>query len=481
MFAKRVSYYRLVFLLVVIVGALMFRLWDLEKRIFWNVDQSLVIWQVKTVLVDHKISLIGQHFFSLVSGAVYRTSFYNWVYAVYFWLVGFSVTNWAVSYAVWAIVSMIALAQVAYRIAGEMAWKLTLVLYAFSWFLARTEMVLWHVSLMIVLTSIVLGFEFGGKQKFSFWKKFLTGIILGLGFSLHFVVIWLIGGLFIYWLVADRDRLLLKFFAASLGIGLMLMPLVIFNFRHEFIMSKGVVNMLTGSAVEDAASFNQRVEIADSTFSTMVSELVTIGETTSVQTVELFVVIVLLLFLFGKKITKKYSLFVLIQILVAVFGLMFAGRVSYSSQHYIIYLLPMLVLAMALVLTMVAKTRAWPLVLVLVGFYVVTNSQRFLAYQDNNSYYYKRTLARYLYSVETDDRAGVRFWDQETLAYDFVFWEAARDLGLEYGQVNMIELWGADEADYIVYVNEKPANVGVGNVIEFGRSKLLKPKETSRM
>ena len=107
----------------------------------------------------------------------------------------------------------------------------------------------------------------------------------------------------------------------------------------------------------------------------------------------------------------------------------------------------------------------------LIAIYLYTNLFTFINFKKNGSYYNKKKLAEYLYSFPSTNRIGIKFWSQETLAYDFVFFETSRNLGIPYEKINLIERWGSDKVDGYVYLDEKPDERG--KIIEFGENKLL--------
>lgn len=70
-----------------------------------------------------------------------------------------------------------------------MAWKFALLLYGFSWIISRKEMILWYAAPMIALSSCVLWWMFGKNKTKPITHSLILGLILDLGFGLHFVVI----------------------------------------------------------------------------------------------------------------------------------------------------------------------------------------------------------------------------------------------------------------------------------------------------
>ena len=464
----------ILFFCLVGLGALAFRLVDYEHRTFWNVDQSLLLWQIKSLVADRKISLIGLHFFSLLNGPVYRTPFANWILSIPIALFGLKVSVLVVTFTAISLASMILISKVAQRLGGTLAWQFALILYAFSWFIRQEEMRLWYAALMIPLSSLSIWWLFGRKTKPSLTENVVLGLILGLGFSLHFVILWLIAGVLIYWFLVDRRGFVAKSLGLLLGLVVMVSPLIMFNIRHNFIMKQGIINMLTGKAVEDRATFVQRLGIVTAEVPCVISTVA--GGACRPFWQAAFVVASLLTLLFSKNpAAKRFLLYTWVNITIAALGLFYAGRLSYSSRHYLLYLAPLVVVTMALAFAEISHSRIRIVGLTLIVIVVYGNLAGYRNYQDDSSYFFKRELAQYVYALPTRERIGLMFYDQHTLAYDFLFYEAAKELGVPYEKINLIERWGSDKPDGYVFLNEEPG--ASGKLFKFGESKLLLTRE----
>lgn len=458
----------------VIFGALLFRLLDSQQRTFWNVDQSLMLWQIKGLVIDRKISLIGLHFFSLLHGPVYRTPFANWILSIPTSVFGLKVSVLIATFSIIAIASMVMVAQTSKKLGGRLTWQIALLLYAFSWFISQEEMRLWYAALMIPLSSLVAWWLFTKPSKSYVVNGLVLGLILGMGFSLHFVILWLIAGVLVYWALADHQGLLKKISGLLLGLLLMLSPLIVFNLRHNFIMKQGIFNMLTGKAVEDQATVAQRFGIVRVEVPCVISMVIN-GECSPYWQAA-FVIASILVAIFSKKTeTRKFLLYTWINITIAALGLFYAGRLSYSSRHYILYLAPMVVVIVSLALSEIFHSRIWIIGLAMIAMILYGNLQEYQNFKDSSSYFFKRALAEYVYTLSSREKIGIMFYDQHTLAYDFLFYEAAKDLGVPYEKVNLIERWGSDKPDGYVFLNEEPN--ASGKLLRFGNSKLLLTKE----
>jgi hypothetical protein len=458
------------FLTIVIIGAIIFRIYDIEKRTFWNVDQSQMLWQVKSIIIDKKISLIGTHFFSLVNGAVYRTSIFNWLLAIPALLFGLKVKVYIYLFTLFAVFSLILTGIVTKKVGNGLAVRLSLIIYAFSWFIRTQEMSLWYAAPMILLSSVTSWLIFAAKRKKGILYGFILGLIMGMGFSLHFVIIWYIAALVIFWLLVDKTHIKSKLLGSFIGLSFMIFPLILFNARHEFVMKKGLLNMISGTAIQDQASLFQRIHKASFELLSLTGATFC-DSCTRLEAKILLSGFILIGSILAFKKSRKFILFFAIQFFVAFAGLMYAGRMDYSSIHYVYYLIPLIVIIYSVFLEKLILSRFWYLGISLVILFLSMNVGKFNSYQDKNSYFYKKELAKYILTQSTQDKINIMFWDQETLAYDFVFYEVATELGYPYERVNLIERWGSDPPEMYIYLNEKP-NVE-GKRIEFGNNKLL--------
>jgi hypothetical protein len=453
-----------------VLGSLLFRLTSWEKMTFWNVDESLTFWYLKNVVIDRKLSLIGLHFFSLEHGAVYRTALFNWVMAIPMTLFGFKVKVLVYAYAALAVLSMICVARIAHRLGGRAAFLAALFLYAFSWYIRIQEMKLWYAALMITVSAVAVWWLFRSEKNWTLRRGLILGMIVGFGFSLHFVVLWLAAGIIIYWLIADRIAFMRKLTGFVIGLVVMVAPLILFNLRHNFIMLRGFVNMMTGAAVEDQATIAQRWSVASQELTCVIGKVEAMGCSVMLPLVLLIVAVAVAGYSAPLK-TKRFFVYVSVQLVIGFIGLFYAGRLSYSSQHYVFYVIPLIVLVLSLGLARLARTPVWAICFFLMIAYLGKSTIEQNNYDAGDSYAFKRDLAEYIYSLPASGSIAIQFWDQETLAYDFVFYETALKLGIPYDKVNLIERWGVGKPDGYVFLNEGP---GIpGTVYHFGRNKLL--------
>lgn len=140
-------------LIIVFLAAAAFRLYQFPNRIIWDVEQSMLFWELKKIVVDHKLSLIGNHFFSLVNGPVYRTSFVNWFLSIPMFLFGLRVEVLFLVFTGISLVSLLLVAKTAEKISGKRARLISALIYALSAFIAFKETEIWYAALMISLSA----------------------------------------------------------------------------------------------------------------------------------------------------------------------------------------------------------------------------------------------------------------------------------------------------------------------------------------
>ena len=428
----------------------LFRLYDLPARTFWGVEESFMYWGVKNVAVDHNITLIGRHFFSLVEGPLYRTPFYDWFMGISMWLIGFNITSFNHMFLLFSLSSFFFVFDLTRRMASFRAAVMAGIFWAVSMGIRQQEMMLWNVSLMISLTSFFLWYVF--KAPLSTKRLFVSGLILGVGFSLHLVTLWLVAAVLFYILLTLKKSMIFAILAFLGGVIIDLSPLIFFNLRHNFIMRQGLINMFTGQNSGYSATITDRLLLVKNTMNILFSGLTPYG-----LLVPLLLVAGLVIF---RKEKKQFVLFATTVLLVTVLGLFLSGRTNFGSLHYTLYLIPFIVITIAFYLERIWNSP-WRVVAVLfLGIHIMVNINQWRKFQLSESYATKSALVNRILEDNRPRPINIKIMDVDVLAYDAIFYDALRAAGRPYSDVNLIEKWASDkEPDILIYSHEVISNI----------------------
>lgn len=213
-------------------------------------DQGLFYQDVKKIVVDHKLTLIGS--FSGGQGGLFQGPGWYYLLSIPFFL-------WnGDPYGGMVLMLLIGLLTVALSIYfiskmfGEKTALITGLLVAISPALVSQSRFIWPPFPVSLLTVIYLYFIFRVFQRNEIYLPMATLVI---GLMSHFELATS-GTFFIQFLLFSpillfRKFVSLKFLVLSfLSFSLTFLPLIIFNFRHENIMLRGILNIIKGGSSE---------------------------------------------------------------------------------------------------------------------------------------------------------------------------------------------------------------------------------------
>lgn len=222
------------------------------------------------------------------------------------------------------------------------------------------------------------------------------------------------------------------------------------------MMQKGLINLLTGSAVEDKASFFERVAIALSEPSRLIGGMFVLPNGSALALLlACFLLIIFTTTKFPK--TKNFILLSFCISVVGLIGLFYAGRKSYSGIHYIYYFIPLIVLNIGgISKELMSKFSGKIIIAVGAGIFIYANLLSYDTYQDPESLSHKQALANKLYSLDKPLPVKVKFVDLDVLTHDAVIYDVGTTLDKPYENMNLIEPWNETAGDAYVYLSAKP-------------------------
>ena len=458
-------------LILIVVLSTSLRVYQYRSRMLWNVEQSLTFWNIEKTVKTNKFSLVGTHFFSLVNGAVYRAPFGDWFFALTSKVLGLKVSTLFYSMLAFSILNAVFCFLTCKKLKSIKTGLIAVLLWSVSWLVNRQEMQFWYAALIIPVAGASIWLILGRDWKNTFKECFILGLILGWGFSFHFVIVWFILGVVLYLISQSPRKMFQILIPIFVGLLLMFSTLILFNFRHGQIMNNGLVNMFTGQAIKDSATLADRIGVSYNTINCLSGGLLNLPCSSPLPLVILGIG-TLVLWKMREFRIQKFLTFFVIQLTVSFIGLFYAGRLGYGSQHYILYMLPLIVMLGSLLLEWLLTLKMRPFVCLVLLIYVSSNFWQFSHFSDPNSYSQKEALAKYLYSIPKE-QLTVKFMDEEVLAYSGVFYLTANEYGLPFYKISMVEKWAPDRPD--VYASSITTLSIAGNAIKFGDTKLLIP------
>ncbi len=218
-------------LILVIAVGLGLRLYHFESRLAFDFDSEYFAWEAKKILVDHKLTLVGQE--ASVMG-VFIGPLYTYISTLFYALFGMDPVAGSVLAVILGIAATVMLYLTARYLAGGTAGLLAAIFYQWLAFSISWDWSASALNGMFVVPLVWLYSSFRG-----WW--WLTLISVGLAFHLHPTAVILAvattGLLFWRWReVSRRDWLI-----GSMGLTALLSPLLLFELRHGGVISRSVV------------------------------------------------------------------------------------------------------------------------------------------------------------------------------------------------------------------------------------------------
>lgn len=217
-----------------------FRFWNFNNRIAFGWDQEQFSFQIKRLLVDHKLLLLGPRISN-------DRGFFLGPYFYYLLAPFYLVTNLHPS----ALAIFLIAYNFVFFIGGYIILKLLfnqytalffLLLWSINPIIAHYDSVAWNPSVIpiAVLTTFLLLREIYNNNRVINWL--LLGFVLGFSIHMHvqfaFIILFTCMALFMMRKHSKADVLRITLFVAP--IFLSLIPLIIFDLRHEFLNIKAI-------------------------------------------------------------------------------------------------------------------------------------------------------------------------------------------------------------------------------------------------
>lgn len=230
--------FELVFLFLIVAIACFLRFYRITELHFFTYDQARDDLIVKRILVDHKWTLLGPQ--SSMRG-VYLPPFYYYTLVPILWLSRLNPVGVDIYTATIGVLTVVLIWYITREFFGKVSGLMIGALYATFPLIVELSHRAWNPNtqpFFILLTIFFLYKLFTTKK-----EKFLifTSLAFGYAVNLHYgalalMPIWLFA--FIWGLVKLKNKSLILL--SALALFFFGAPLLIFDFRHDFMLSKNI-------------------------------------------------------------------------------------------------------------------------------------------------------------------------------------------------------------------------------------------------
>ncbi len=345
-----VSVLWLILIASLIIGALL-RLWKFESTLQFLGDQGRDASIAKRILIDHRPVLIGP---VTSTGNMYLGPLY------YYFMVPFLAVTYpspvgpAYAVAFISIFGLFLLYRVGKEVVGERAAVIATAFFAISSVAVTFSRFSWNPNLAPFFSTILIWATYRAVKK-SPWYFVLASFCISALMQLHYVTLLTVPITGIFWLVALQEMLkqktkksLLSFTVAtiaSIGVFLIsLTPLVLFDFRHNFLNFHSLQSFLLmdGGGFNHTSSWLKWLQIAQETQGRSLQVLAEmyLGKNDLINNFVVLITLIGILFLAFQK-RQNFALgyqILLANILVSVVGLAFYQSTVF--YHYVAFLYP---------------------------------------------------------------------------------------------------------------------------------------------
>lgn len=338
-----------VLVITLLIGAFL-RLWNFDSTLQFLGDQGRDALIAKRILVDHRPVLIGP---VTSTGNMYLGPLYYYFMVPFLAMTYPSPLGPAYAVAVFSILSLFLLYYLGQELVGKRAALLGTVFFTFSSVAVTYSRFSWNPNLAPFVSVIWLWALFRAVKKNPWYFVLATGCVATL-MQLHYVTLLTLPVTGIFWLstlrkILKQDPKKIRSFifatlSSALVFGLFLGPLILFDFRHNFLNFHSLQAFLTensGGFNHDGSTFKAlRILQEVHGRSLQILAEMYIGKFRVLNTlVILSILSSLSLWAFQKK--QKYSLgyqILLVSIVVSAIGLAFYQ--SSVFYHYVAFLYP---------------------------------------------------------------------------------------------------------------------------------------------
>lgn len=413
-----------------------FRFYNLQNAVIFDWDQARDASVVKGIGLDKKLTLIGPRVFG-------PTGFFLPPYYYYLLLPFYALVN----YHPIAIVNFITLYNLVFLLASIILIKKidnlkVSFIYILLWFLSpitySIDRIAWNPLLIPLISLFLIYFISLNLKKWFFWL--IIGLIIGVGASFHFQFFLFIPILVPY-LNSKFWQSIKKLFLVIFGLIFSWLPIIIFDFRHNFLnfnAFKGMITSYNGKNI--LAFFPVWRNFVSSFFG---------GINNSILALIVFVIIPFLIYFHYRQTKIKLWLGLLfVWLSFPIFFMIYSQR---PSEYYFNYLLiPFFLSVSKLLADNFSKDsiRKVFLFILIIGYSIWGINKIDFSYENKLGLFYKDNLTSFIKNISGNRKMNISFKA-----------EAGQEVGLDY-LLKLKEVDYIDNPDLPLFEIVAPSNKG---------------------
>lgn len=266
---------QIILISLIILLASFLRLNNISAHMQFLGDEGRDVMVAKNIL-SGKFTLLGPR---SSAGDFYMGPFYYYLITPFLYFSHLDPVGPAIMVALFSIATVFLIYHVTKSFFNYKAGLFAALLYACSSLVLSYSHSSWNPNILPFFSLLLMYLLYLGTNKNKKWTYYLfPGIIFGLCLQLHYLSLFLTPVIIIYLFLENKKSLKSLTFYKSLlaifiGTTLSLLPLILFEIRHNFLNTQGIYQFLIGSKV-DYSTNTSYFSISFSVFTRTFSRLV---------------------------------------------------------------------------------------------------------------------------------------------------------------------------------------------------------------
>ncbi len=464
------TYKKYLLLIILVFLAVGLRLYRWDEKFSFNAEYNYKLWPMLKIITEKKIPLIGIEAASHMHHLHYPP-FFLYIFTPLLWISAYNPAAIELSFIFLSGLTTTVFFLLGRELKNDTTGYLVAFLYAVSFFSQLADKLIWVVGGIYAICGLAffLFIRLIKQEKPHGLSAFLLGAVISLGLNFHYQVMLMpLGLLGILWMKKFRQRLNRNTCIAFVaGLVFFLVPLLIFDLRHDFYNLKGIILLLQKGEV--SFSFSQRIINSLNLIPGIFLALfLPINPLNRIFYPHLFIVLTwCIIILFGLYLLKKSSqhphekIFINYLLSMLLCGFLVYVGLKKQFSYYLFIMQPVFITIVALVFRYGLDIRKLkPVVIALTIFLFVYNTYTSLNFTNRPSYKYQiEALDQFFKQQKT--KTSIFFPSFASEEYAFLIYYSATKNKFNYSDLNIHEPWQVpNQAEYIFTINSKPTATG---------------------
>jgi 4-amino-4-deoxy-L-arabinose transferase-like glycosyltransferase len=248
----------ILFIFIIILAAFL-RLYQISSYMEFLGDEGRDVLVAKDILSGH-LTLLGPR---SSAGDFYMGPFYYYLITPFLLLSNYDPVGPAIMVALFGVATVFLIYLVGKKFFGPVAGLFAAALYAVSPLVLAYSHSSWNPDILPFFSLLLIFVVYKAVAERRSWKYFLLiGILLGICLQLHYLSLFLAVIIFTYiflmqWLTNKKIMivpLFKNYLEIIFGSIISLSPFILFEFRHDFLNTRGILKFILGDTVVQSYS-----------------------------------------------------------------------------------------------------------------------------------------------------------------------------------------------------------------------------------